>query len=465
MRAVLASMAAVSLLSGCTLIPDYERPAAPVAETWPQSAPTMEDAAGDPAAEPPAWQEYFVDPRLRATIDRALEANRDLRVASLEVERAAALLRIQRAELTPAIGVQAAGQRMRRPEAMTDSGQAEIVEQYSVDLGFLSWEIDLFGRLRSLRERALEQYLASEEVERGVRASLIAAVAGAWLQLAADSANLRLAEATVEAQERALALIRARRDVGMGSDLEVHQALSQVEVARVARAEFAGAAAVARNALDLLTGAPVPEELLPEGDELAGVAVPLHAGLPSDVLLERPDVLAAERLLRSANADIGVARAAFFPRISLTAALGTLSPDLSGLFGSDTRSWQFAPQIQAPLFAGGGLRANLRAVRVQREIAVARYEQAIRSAFTEVADGLALRATLVDQLEAHRRLTDALAETLRLSQARYEAGVDGYLGVLVAQRALYDAQRAEVGLHLAAAFNRVQLYKALGGGA
>ncbi|MBP1642394.1 MAG: oprM 1 [Acidobacteria bacterium] len=454
-----AALLAAVALAACTMIPDYERPAPPVPEAFPGA-----QEAGTPAAQLD-WREFLADERLRAVVEQALAGNRDLRVATLNVERVGALLSIRRSELWPAIGVQGAGQRIQLPEKMTDSGEAEVVERYAVEVGFLSWEIDLFGRLRSLSASALEQYLATEEGERAARSALVAATASSWLRLAADVEALRLAEATLAAQADSLGMIRASRDAGVASDLELRQAESQVEAARVNRAEFAGAIAVDRHALELLMGGPLAPELEPEGiHALAGTAA-IASGLPSEVLLARPDILAAEHRLRSANADIGAARAAFFPRISLTAALGTLSPDLSGLFHSGTRTWRVEPVVQTPIFAGGGLRANLRATKIEREIAVAVYEKAIQTAFAEVADGLALAATLAEQRLAQDALVFALEETLRLSEERYRAGIDGYLGVLVAQQALFRAQQSSVLLRFAERANRVRLYKALGGGA
>ncbi len=449
-------------IAGCSLAPEYQRPEAPVPDRFPVAVP-------DPARESAAaaeldWREFLADERLRAVVEQALAGNRDLRVAALNVERAGALLRIRRSALTPGIGVQAAGQRYRLPERMSESGEASVVEQVALEVGFLSWEIDLFGRVRSLSESALEQYLASEEGERAVRSALVAATASSWLRLAADVEGLRLAEATLAAQREALEMILASRDAGVASDLELRQAESQVETARLSRAELAGALAVDRHALELLLGGALPPELEPEGIHALAPTPELAAGLPSEVLLARPDIRAAEHRLRAANADIGAARAAFFPRISLTAAFGLLSPDLSKLFDSGTRTWRVEPVVQAPIFSGGGLRANLEATRIEREIAVASYEKAIQTAFAEVADGLALRATLAEQRAAQDALLVALEETLRLSEERYRAGIDGYLGVLVAQQTLFRAQQASVLLRLAERANAIALYKALGGG-
>jgi multidrug efflux system outer membrane protein len=449
---------AALLLSGCSLAPKYERPALPVTDSFQAAADTA------PAAKDVPWREYFTDSRLRSAIDLALANNRDLRVAALNVQKAQALYRIQRSELNPTIGVQATGERYRTPESLGENGKAKTSSIYTVGLGLASWELDLFGRLRSMKTRALEQYLATEEARRGAQTSLVAAVAGTWLSLAADEESLRLSQGTLEAQRSSYELILKSREAGVASDLDLRQAQSQVEMARASVAAYTGAAGVSRNALQLLVGAPVPDELLPERLVAATDPKGLSAGLPSDVLLRRPDILAAEHQLRGANANIGAARAAFFPRISLTAGFGTSSGDLSDLFGSGTKVWSFAPQIVSPLFASGSLFANLKVSKVDREIAVATYEKAIQTAFAEVNDALTLRTTLVAQREAQDALVTALEETWRLSDARYKAGIDGYLGVLVAQRTLFDAQRAQVGVRLAEQANLVTLYKVLGGG-
>ncbi len=456
-------IAGALLFAGCTMIPDYEAPAPPVPETFPGA--TAEAAAELPAAATLDWRDFLVDGKLRAVVEQALAGNRDLRLASLNVERVAALYRIQRAELSPGFGLQASGTRARIPEQMTDSGEAEIAEQYAVDVGFLAWEIDLFGRLRSLSASAFEQYLATAEGERAARSALIAATASSYLRLAADAESLRLAEATIEAQRGTLDIVRASRDAGIGSDLEVRQAESQLEAARVSRAFAAGTLAVDRHALEVLLGGALAPDLEPSGFEELAATAGIAAGLPSEVLLGRPDILAAEHRLRASNANIGAARAAFFPRISLTAALGTLSPQLSSLFESGTKSWTFAPLVQMPLYAGGGPRAQLKATRIEREMAVAAYEKAIQTGFAEVADALALAGTLAEQREAQDALVAALEETLRLSDLRFRSGLDGYLGVLVAQQALFRSQQASVELRLAERANRIQLYKALGGGA
>ena len=461
-RRLIPLLLASLLMGGCTMIPKYERPAQPVPDAWADGAPAKGEPA--PTAADLRWQDFFTDARLRALIDLALANNRDLRVATLNIDRMRALYRIQRSDLYPTIGVQAVGNRYRTPEKMADSGVAKTASVYTVEVGLASWELDFFGRIRSLNARSLEQYLATEEARRAAQTSLVAGVAAGYLALAADGENLRLARVTLEAQQSSYELIRETRDAGLASDLDLRQAQSQVEAARVNVAAFTGAVAVDQHALQLVVGSPVGPELLPERFETVTDPKGVAAGLPSDVLLRRPDILAAEHLLRGANANIGAARAAFFPRISLTATFGTQGPQLSDLFGPGTTSWSVVPQIVAPLFASGSLLANLKVSEVDREIAVAQYEKAIQGAFAEVSDALTLRTTLVAQREAQEALVVALDETWRLYDARYQAGIDSYLGVLVAQQALFNAQKGEVSVRLAEQANLVTLYKVLGGG-
>lgn len=450
-------------LVGCTMIPKYSRPTPPVPPSWPSTSAAIVEPAV-PITEDTPWQTFFTDERLRRVVEMALANNRDLRVATLAIERAQAAYRIQGSGLYPGVGVQAAGDKTRIPEKVADDGVAYSSETYSVQLGTPSWELDLFGRIRSLKAAALEQYLATQHARRAAQISLVAAVASGYLAVSADAENLALARVTLDSQQASLELLRHSRDAGIASDLELHQVESQVETARAALAYWTGQLAVDRSALDLLAGAPVPADLLPDHLGLVAEARALAPGLSSEVLLGRPDIVAAEHQLRSANANIGVARAAFFPRISLTAAFGTMSPQLSRLFASGTRTWTFSPLVTTPLWAGGALKASLRAAQVDREIAVAQYEKAIQVGFAEVADGLALRTTLLDQRRAQEALVEALDKTHRLATARYEAGIDGYLGVLVAQRALFGGQQTLVGVRLAEQANLVTLYKALGGG-
>jgi multidrug efflux system outer membrane protein len=451
-------------LTGCVMIPKYVRPEPPVPPSWPESAVAPATAPGVATAETP-WQQFFTDRRLAGVIDLALQNNRDLRVATLTAEKLQAVYRIQRSALFPTVGVLATGEKYRIPANETDEGVAKTSTAYTVNAGTSSWELDLFGRIRSLKAAALEQYLATQEARRAAQVSLVAAVASEWLALAADTESLELARATLEAQQASYELIQKSRDAGIASDLELRQAQTQVETARAALAAFAGQIAVDRSALDVLAGTPVPPDLLPDRLGDMTEARLLSARLPSEVLLSRPDILVAEHRLKAANANIGAARAAFFPRISLTAAAGTISSELSGLFASGSGSWTFVPQIAAPLFTGGYNKANLDAANVDRAITIAQYEKAIQVAFAEVTSGLTLRTTLVAQREAQQALVDALSEAYRLSDARYKAGMDSYLAVLVAQRSQFAGQQALINVRFAEQANLVTLYKVLGGGA
>jgi outer membrane protein, multidrug efflux system len=453
-------LGAALLLGGCTLAPEYSRPAAPV----PPTLAAAEASAREPLPEDLPWQEFFTDERQRAVIQSALDNSRNLRIAMLNIERARALYRVQRAELLPSVAALATGSKQRVPGQLAEDEEAFTSTQYTVALGVSAWELDLFGRIRSLKASALEQYLASEQAARAAKLALVAAVAQGYLTLAANADGLRLSKGTLEAQQATLALIEKSRDLGIASDLELSQVRSQVEAARADVARYTALLALDRNALDVLVGAPVHPELLPDGLSAVSASRPVSAGLTSEVLLRRPDILLAEHQLRSANANIGAARAAFFPRISLTLGLGSVSKELSELLGAGTGTWSFVPQVVAPLFTGGALRANLRVSTVDRDIAVARYEKAIQQAFAEVSDALTLRTTLVEQRDAQEALVRALEETYRLYEARYQAGLDGYLGVLVAQRSLFVAQQTLVGVRLAEQANLVTLYKVLGGG-
>jgi outer membrane protein, multidrug efflux system len=458
----LALVCALTLaLGGCTLAPKYHRPSAPV----PPSLPGTAVSAEAPLPQDVPWQEFFTDPGQRALIELALANSRDLRIATLNIERARALYRIQRAEVFPSVAGLGTVSSSRTPAKESDpASKASTSEQYTVALGVSAWEVDLFGRLRSLKRSALEQYFATEQAGRATQMALVAAVAQGYLTLAADTDGLRLSQETLEAQRDSLALIQKSRDLGVASDLELSQIQSQVQAARADLARYTALLALDKNALDVLVGAPVDPGLLPAGLSAIAAPRPISAGLSSDVLLRRPDILAAEHQLRSANANIGAARAAFFPRIALTMGVGSTSSELSNLLGDGRGTWSFAPQITAPIFTAGALRARLKGSRVDREIAVARYEKGIQQAFAEVANALTLRTTLVEQREAQQALVQALEQTQRLSQARYEAGLDGYLGVLVAQRSLVAGQQTLVAVRLAEQVNRITLYKVLGGG-
>ena len=447
-------------LAGCSMAPAYVRPPSPV----PPALPPTDAAAGAPLVSEVQWQGYFTDARLRAVIELALANNRDLRMAMLNIERAQAFYRIQRAELFPAVSVGANVSTQRIPEEVARDGEAYTSTLYTVALGVAGWELDLFGRIRSLKASSLEQYLATEQAAVATRLSLVAAVAQAYLTRAADAENLQLAQATLETLQSSLDLIQKSRDLGVASDLELNQIRSQVEAARADVARFTGLMAVDLNTLQVLVGAPVSPDLLPETLGSVTPPPPISAGLSSDVLLRRPDILSAEHQLRSANADIGAARAALFPRISLTMGVGISSSELSSLFGGGTGMWSFAPQIMQPIFNSGALKSRVKVTELEREMAVAGYEKGIQVAFAEVSNALTLRKTLVDQRAAQEALVKSLEATYRLYDARFKAGIDGYLGVLVAQQAFISAQKALVGVRLSEQANLVTLYKVLGGG-
>jgi outer membrane protein, multidrug efflux system len=456
-------------LVGCTMAPTYKRPEAPVPDAWPKGPAYKHDTAAPtspaaPEAKDIKWQDFFVNERLRKVIDLALANNRDLRVAALNIEKAQAQYRIQRAELFPAVNASGSGSKQRLPADVSGTGQPEIVEQYSVSLGFSSWELDFFGRVRSLKDRALEQYLATEQARRGAQISLMAEVTNAYLTLAADRERLILAQSTLETQQTTYNLIKRRYEVGASSELDLRQSQTRVDAARVDIARYTGQVALDENALNLLIGSPVPAELLT--GELGAVTTlkDITPGLSSAVLQRRPDIFQAENQLKAANANIGAARAAFFPRITLTTNIGTISAELSGLFKSGSEAWSFAPQIVLPIFDMGSRWAGLNAAKADREIALAQYEKAIQSAFREVADALAQRGTVGDQMEAQQSLVQATVVSYRLSDARYIRGIDSYLSVLDAQRSLYSAQQGLITLRLARLTNLVTLYKVLGGG-
>ncbi|MGV8081638.1 MAG: efflux transporter outer membrane subunit [Syntrophales bacterium] len=465
-RNVLLSLVViVALLSGCTLAPKYTRPSSPVPAEWPTGAAYTETKRESPAPEVPdlPWREFITDERLRKVIETSLSNNRDLRLAVLNVDKARALYGIQRASLLPSVNATGSMYKERVPADLSSTGAANITEKYSVTGGVSAWEIDFFGRLQSLKDEAWEQYIATDQDRRSAQIMLISAVANTYYALAADRENLKLAAATLKAQETAYGLIQKRHDVGLVSALPLSQAQSLAEAARGSVARYTQLVAQDENTLNLLAGSPLPPELLPES--LAGLSPPrdISSGLSSEPLLKRPDVLAAEHRLMASHANIGAARAAFFPRISLSTAIGTASADLSGLFRAGSATWSFAPQIVLPIFDARTWSAY-EVTKVAREMAVAQYEKSIQTAFREVADALAVRGTVEQQIAAQQSLVEAVAETYRLSNARYEKGIDSYLGVLDAQRSLYSAEQGLISLRLARFASLVTLYKVLGGG-
>jgi len=455
----------ITFLGGCTLAPKYKRPEATVPAQWPTGEAYKEtkSAMSAQAAAVLPWREFVTDERLKKIIETALNNNRDLRIVALNVEKAGALYGIQRAELLPAVNAAGVMSKQLVPADLSTTGATVTTAQYSVTLGVSSWEIDFFGRIRSLKDKALEEYLATDQARRSAQMMLVSTVAQAYLALAADRETLKLIVFTLDVQENSYKLIRKRCDVGLASELDLRRSQSQMDIARGDVARYTQLIAQNENALNLLVASPVPPEFLPS--ELGSVSPPreISAGLSSELLLRRPDVLAAEHQLKAANANIGAARAAFFPRISLTTAFGTASADLSGLFKSGQSTWSFAPQIIMPIFDARTWSAY-DVTKVEKEIYLAQYEKAIQTAFREVADALAVRGTVDRQIEAQQSVVDASAETCRLANARYIKGIDSYLSVLDAQRSLYGAQQGLIFLHLARINNMVALYNALGGG-
>jgi multidrug efflux system outer membrane protein len=458
----LAAAATALLVGGCSLAPRYQRPSAPVASEW--------TAAQAPAPAPSTvadlgWRDVFGDERLQALVALALENNRDLRVAALNVELTRAQHRIQRAELLPAVGASASATRQRLGDDLNPTGEALTTTHYTVGLGVTAFELDLFGRVRSLSSAALEQYLATEEARQSAHLSLVAEVATQYLAERAFEDQAALARRTLETVESSLALTRRTYEAGRTSELDVRIAEAQVQTARFNLSRAREQRAQAENALVLLVGQPLPADLpAPQPLDAQTLLAELPPGMPSDVLQRRPDILAAEHALKSANASIGAARAAFFPSISLTAFGGTSSAELSGLFGGGSGTWTFAPQVNLPLFTGGALRASLDVAHLRKSIQVAQYERAIQGAFREVSDALVARAALDEQLEAQRARTEAEQRRYDLSDLRYRKGVDSYLGVLDAQRDLFAAQQLLIQSRLDRLANLVDLYRALGGG-
>ena len=443
---------AVAVLSGCSFVPTHERPAAPVPARFPGQA--AEASAG---VALPAWESVVADARLRELIALALQNNRDLRVAALNMEQVRAQYQIRRADQLPTLNLAATGNRQ-------PNSSGGINSTYTAGVAMASWELDFFGRVAALKDAALAQYLASEEARRAAQTSLVAAVASGWLSLQADEDLLALTQRTLATREDALRLTKLRFDNGAASALDLRQAESLAAAARGTLAQLQRTRAQNLNALTLLVGQTPPATLLPTAGTSSAALQAVPEGLPSDLLTRRADIRQAEQALMAANANIGAARAAFFPRISLTASVGTVSNELSGLFKDGSWGFSLAPQALLPIFDAGRNQANLDAARVGRDIAVAQYEKAIQTAFREVADALAGRATLGEQLAALQSQADAEAERLRLTELRYRGGVASSLEFLDAQRSLFATQQALTQVRLAQQQNQVALYKALGGG-
>jgi multidrug efflux system outer membrane protein len=478
MRLAVAGATAL-LLQGCvaTMAPRYARPAAPVPAALPAGGAYPPAAAAATPAADLAWRDFMVDPKLRSVVELSLANNRDLRVAVLNAAAARAQFQVQRSALAPQVGANfnptfehlpasvLGAQAGATGAGVTSSSQSVTIQYYEATLGVSSYELDLWGRVRSLTKTAFEQYLANDEARRAAQISLISEVATAYLTYAADLDRLNTAKDTLKSDNESLDITRTRFKGGVATELDVRQAQTAADQARSDVASYTTQVAQDVNALTLLVGAQVPADLLPDG---LGQSLPtladVPAGLSSDVLLNRPDVLQAEHQLKANNANIGAARAAFFPTILLTGGGGSASLGLSSLFGSGTGAWTFTPTVSLPIFDAGKNRANLRLAKVQRETTVAQYEKSVQTAFREVADALARRGTIDEQLAAQEDLVDASSRSLGLSQLRYQRGTDTYLNTLTAEVSLYSARQNLIATRLARAMNLVTLYQTLGGG-
>ncbi|MDB6049028.1 MAG: nodT [Pseudomonas sp.] len=452
------------ILSGCSLIPDYMQPAAPVPAQYPQGPAYSPTESANVAAAEQGWRQFFKDQALQQLIQTSLVNNRDLRVAALNIDAYRAQYRIQRADLYPAISANGTGSRGRTPADLSQTGTATVGGQYSATLGLSAYELDLFGRVRSLSQQALETYFSSEEARRSTQISLVANVANAYLTWVSDQEQLKLTQDTLKAFEESYKLTQRTSEVGVSSALDLAQSRTSVENARVKLAQYQRLVAQDLNSLTLLLGTGLPANL-PASQPLSNdILADVPEGAPSDLLQRRPDILEAEYQLKAANANIGAARAAFFPSISLTASAGTGSSDLSGLFKGGSGTWLFEPQINLPIFNAGSLRASLDYSKIQKDIGVANYERTIQTAFQEVSDGLASRQTYNEQLQAQRDLVSANQDYYRLAERRYRIGIDSNLTFLDAQRQLFAAQQSLISDRLSQLTSEVNLYKALGGG-
>jgi multidrug efflux system outer membrane protein len=454
-----AVVAALIGLSGCSLIPDYQRPEAPVDQTWDMPAGAHANARRV------NWQEFFQSAVLKDLINQSLTNNRDLRVAALNVEKAQAQYRISRADLLPSINASGAGSSQRVPGDLSTTGDNQITHQYSAGVGFTSYELDFFGRVRSLNQQALESYFSTVEAQRSVRLSLIAEVASAYFQLQADQQLLAISRQTLASQQDSYALVKSSYEEQVATELDLSQAESTVRTAEATQARYERQVAQDKNALVVLVGQPLAPEYF-AAIELDALRVDeqLPVGLPSDLLMYRPDILIAEHQLKAANANIGAARAAFFPSITLTASAGSASADLGQLFAGGQGTWSFVPSINIPIFNAGRNQASLDVAKVQKSIEVANYQKTIQVAFREVADSLVARDSLTTQVTAETLLVQANQRNYTLADSRYKEGVDTYLNALDAQRNLFSSQQSLVTTKLSRINNLVSLYKALGGG-
>lgn len=465
MRRALCLFLGILYLSGCTMAPKYVRPAAPIPGKWPEgdAYPAPQLSAASPGAAQIKWQDFFPDPKLQKIIEIALKNNRDLRLSALRVERTRGLYGISRADLLPIGNATGGFAQQKASEDFVAPGVSATSKQYDVNLGIAAWEIDFFGRIRSLEKQALEEYLDTEEARRSAQISLVSETARTYLVIAAERANLDLAESTFESQQGVYKLIKRRYELNLANEIDLRRVQTQRDTARGDVARYTQRVAEAQNALNYLTGGPVSEDLLPPDLDSVSPLKDVFPGLSSEVLLGRPDIMAAEHRLKGAYANIGAARAAFFPRISMSTTLGSASSELTGLFKAGTMTWMYAPQFVMPVFDARTWSAY-RVSKADREIALTSYEKAIQTAFREVADVLAVRGTVNQQLAAQQSIVDSSQKVYDLSDERYDSGIDNYLSVLDAQRALYSAQQGLIALQITKLANEVRAYAVLGGG-
>lgn len=458
LRIASAALTALLALAGCSMAPTYERPELPVPAAWPDDV-----QGGTAAAKPVDWNSFFPDERLRALIKLALEHNRDLRIATARVAEAQALYGIQRADRLPSVNVGATGSNVRTPADLSATGAAVISRRADVNVNMLPFELDFWGRVASLSQAAKASYLATEQAQRAFRLSLIASVADGYLGLAEAQERMDIAQATLETREKTRDLVERRRSAGLAGDLDYLQADAAYEGAKADLAALQRQYSAARNFLRALVGTE-PKDL-PAGKPLAeqGIALDQQADVPSQVLVHRPDVLAAEQRLLSANANIGAARAAFFPRISLTASAGTASAQLGNLFKDGQEAWSFTPSLTLPIFDYGRNSANLDLANVRKDIAVADYERTVQQAFREVADLLVARDKLAEQMKAVEAQERSQQRAADIAEARYKQGVGSFLEVLDAQRQLFAVRQGLIQVRRAMWSSAAQLYKALGG--
>jgi len=450
-----------ALLSGCaSMAPPYAISALPVASAYATS--NLPDGA---SAASIAWRDYFTDPQLQTLIELALANNRDLRTAVLRVDEARAAYGIQRAELFPTLSAQASTDRSLTPGDLNVTGKPLLASQYQVGLGLSAWEIDFWGRVRSLQDAALESYLATDSARRAATVALVAQVANSYFALREFNERIVLAQQTIASRTESLRIFKRRVDVGSTSRLDLTQVQTLLTQAQALGIQLEQERATQTHALTLLLGTPAELSWGQEPMDEQQALRELRPGLPSDLLTQRPDIVAAEHQLKAANANIGAARAAFFPRIALTSSLGTASAELNGLFADGSQAWNFSPTIALPIFDGGRRHNNLGLAETRRDLAVAHYEKTVQVAFHDVSDALSARHWLSQQVAIARTALATQSERARLSQLRYDSGAAPYLDVLDAQRDLLAAEQQLVQTRRALLSSRVGLYAALGGGA